>query len=74
MVMKISKTDTMKEPIYSLPLADFIDVILFGEEIIDGKKTSIVLYAKKHKVEEISNNLSVILTQEPTEVGGGSLF
>jgi len=65
----VFQTETMKEPLSSLPLSDYIDVVIFGEEEIGGKKVSIEVYKKRHKITEISNNLSVIINQRPIEAG-----
>ncbi|MCF6347421.1 MAG: hypothetical protein L3J20_03875 [Flavobacteriaceae bacterium] len=63
------KTDKMKKPIYSVPLADYIDVGIFAEEDIDGKKKEIILYLKKHKITTINNKVQLIVDQKPSEVG-----
>ncbi len=60
------KTDKMRSPIYSSPLADYIDVGIFGESK-DNIET--VLYLKKHKITEINNTLKIIVDQLPKEVG-----
>ncbi len=63
------KTEKMKKPMYSVPLADYIDVAVFGEEEIDGKKKETILYLKKHKFTQINNKLSIIVDKKPKEVG-----
>jgi len=59
----------MKKPELSVPLKDYIDIGIFTEEEIDGKKKEKVLYLKKHKITEINNKLSIIVDEKPTEVG-----
>jgi len=63
------KTEKMKKPIYSVPLADYIDVAVFGEEDIDEKKKETILYLKKHKITQINNKISIIVDKKPKEVG-----
>jgi len=63
------KTEKMKKPLYSVPLADYIDVAIFGEEEVDGKKKETILYFKKHKITEINNHLIITVDKKPKEVG-----
>jgi len=63
------KTEKMKKPLYSVPLADYIDVAIFGEEEVDGKKKETILYLKKHKITQINNKISIIVDKKPKEVG-----
>lgn len=63
------KTEKMKKPILSVPLADYIDVGIFGETKVDGKKKEKELYLKKHKITEIHNKVSIIVDEKPVEVG-----
>ena len=63
------KTDKMKKPILSVPLADYIDLGIFAEEEVDGKKKEVVLYFQKHKITAIHNKVSIIVDKKPTEVG-----
>ncbi|MEO9572026.1 MAG: M1 family aminopeptidase [Polaribacter sp.] len=63
------KTDKMKKPILSVPLADYIDIGIFTEEEIDGVTKEKELYLKKHKVTEINNKITIIVDKKPTEVG-----
>uniref|UniRef100_UPI00404B4866 M1 family aminopeptidase n=3 Tax=Gelidibacter sp. TaxID=2018083 RepID=UPI00404B4866 len=60
------KTDKMRSPLYSSPLADYIDVGIFGES---KDKNETVLYLKKHKITAINNKIKVIVDQLPKEVG-----
>jgi len=61
--MHYAITNTAK-PLQSLPLEDYIDVGVFGQE--GGGRP---LYFKKHKITSIHNNITLIVDQEPTEVG-----
>ena len=63
------KTAKMKKPILSVPLADYIDLGIFTEEEIDGKKKEIFLYFEKHKITAIHNKVSIIVNKKPSEVG-----
>ena len=63
------KTDKMKKPILSVPLADYIDVGIFTEEEVQGKMKEKVLYLKKHKITAINNKLKIIVEEKPMEVG-----
>jgi len=60
---------SLKTPIASLPLMDYVDVVVFGEKDENGKKTKVELYKKKHKITEIPNNLSIRVNQKPTAIG-----
>jgi ABC-2 type transport system permease protein len=57
-----------KRALKSLPLADYIEVGIFGEE---DKETGIekVLYLKKLKVTKISNSFDIIVDSKPVEAG-----
>jgi ABC-2 type transport system permease protein len=63
------KTDKMKKPVLSVKLADYIDIGVFGEEEVDGKKKEVELYLQKHKVTQIDNKISIIVDKKPVEVG-----
>jgi len=63
------KTEKMRKPIVSVPLADYIDIGIFTEEENDGKKKEVELYLKKYKITEINNKISIIVDKKPTEVG-----
>lgn len=58
-----------KKPILSVKLEDYIDVGIFGEEEIDGKKKEVELYLKKHRITQINNKITIIVDKKPTEVG-----
>ena len=57
------------KPILSVPLKDYIDIGIFTEEEIDGKKKGVELYLKKHKITQIHNKITIIVDKKPTEVG-----
>ena len=64
------KTEAMRKPIISAPLADYIDIGVFAEnEGEDGKMTEVELYLKKHKITEINNKVTIIVDKKPIEVG-----
>ncbi|CAM1348844.1 ABC transporter permease/M1 family aminopeptidase [Tenacibaculum halocynthiae] len=63
------KTEKMKKPILSVPLKDYIDIGVFGEETVDGNKKEIELYLKKHKITQVNNKISIIVDKKPVEVG-----
>jgi len=65
-----NKTDSISytsedvlSPQFSLPLKDYIEVGIFGEE------KGLELYLKKHKITEINNRITLIVDQKPIEVG-----
>ena len=63
------KTDKMKKPILSVPLADYIDIGVFTEEEVDGEKKEKELYLKKYKITQINNKIKIIVDKKPVEVG-----
>lgn len=57
-----------EEAIASLPLADYIELGIFGEKNDDtGEET--VLYLEKVKVSDILNSFEIIVNERPVEVG-----
>jgi len=53
-----------------LPLADYIEVAIFGEP--KGKETKATeneIYNKRYKIDKINNKISIIVDQKPFEVG-----
>ncbi|PIE99252.1 MAG: hypothetical protein CR961_01060 [Polaribacter sp.] len=59
-----------KKAIVSVPLADYIDIGVFGEKKDkDGKTKETELYFKKHKITQINNKVSIIVDEKPVEVG-----
>ncbi|WP_282073565.1 ABC transporter permease/M1 family aminopeptidase [Polaribacter atrinae] len=63
------KSEKMSKPILSLPLQDYIDIGIFSEEKVDGKKKEKELYLKKHKITQINNKITIIVDEKPVEVG-----
>ena len=63
------KTEKMNAPILSVPLADYIDIGIFSEQEIDGKKKEKQLYFQKHKITKIHNKITLIVAEKPLEVG-----
>ena len=59
------KTDEMRKPEYSVYLSDYIDLGIFGEK--DEKETEI--YLEKHKINSINNKVTIVVDEEPKEVG-----
>ncbi|WP_445748379.1 ABC transporter permease/M1 family aminopeptidase [Polaribacter sp.] len=63
------KNDKMKKPVLSVPLKDYIDIGIFTEETVNGKKKTKELYLQKHKITEIFNKITIIVDKKPSEVG-----
>jgi len=63
------KTEKMRKPEFSIPLADYIEIGIFTEEEVDGKNKEVELYLKKHKILAINNKITLIVDKKPTEVG-----
>ncbi|GAA4281760.1 M1 family aminopeptidase [Gaetbulibacter aestuarii] len=64
------KTEEMSKAIYSLPLADYVDIGIFAtDKDKPAGDNEEVLYFKKHKITAIDNKVSIIVDKEPTEVG-----
>ena len=55
-----------KRPTQSYPLADFVEVGVFG---LDDEGEEEVLYLQKHKITDIVNDFKIIVDKEPSEVG-----
>jgi ABC-2 type transport system permease protein len=53
----------------SLPLQDYIEIGVFTEKTVKGKKSEKELYLKKYKIDTIDNKVSIIVNEKPTEVG-----
>ena len=60
------KTQEMKKPEYSVFLADYIDIGIFGKDSDDNETE---LYLKKHKISSINNKITLIVDEKPVEVG-----
>jgi len=63
------QSGNMTKPILSLPLADYLDIGIFGESNVDGTINEEELYLKKHKITAIHNKMSIVVDQKPTTVG-----
>ena len=57
-----------EDAIVSLPLSDYIELGIFGEEDEETGDEN-VLYLQKIKVSDINNNFDVIVDQKPVEAG-----
>jgi ABC-2 type transport system permease protein len=58
-----------KFAIESYPMNDYVEIGIFSEKTTKGKKTEKELYLKKVKINKINNSISVIVKENPTEVG-----
>ncbi len=63
------KKESMKKPILSAPLEDYIDIGIFTQEEVGGVTKEKELYLKKHKITKINNSLTIIVNEKPLEVG-----
>jgi len=64
------KEEISKKPINSLPLNDYIDIGVFGKKKKHGKHDiDHQIYLVKHKIDKIHNTVSVVVSEEPIEVG-----
>lgn len=57
------------DSIRSFPLKDYIEIGIFGEEEIDGKKEEKILYLQKLRFTEIDNELEILVDEKPKSVG-----
>lgn len=55
-----------RRDVKSLPLRDYIEIGIFGES--EGKEEK-PLYLQKHRIEQIDNSISIIVSDKPIEVG-----
>ena len=53
----------------SYPLSDYIEIGVFAEETVKGKKRDKELYLKKIKITGIENKVKVIVNEKPLEAG-----
>ena len=60
------QTDNMDKPIYSVYLEDYVDIGVFGS---DNDENETEIYLKKHKISDINNRISIIVDEEPVEIG-----
>ena len=56
----------MDQPVYSVYLDDYLDIGVFGS---DDEENETEIYLKKHKISDINNKISIIVDQEPKEIG-----
>ena len=62
----IYKGKDMDDPLYSVYLEDYLDIGVFGS---DEDENETELYLKKHKISDINNKLSIVVDEEPKEIG-----
>lgn len=55
-----------RRDVKSLPLRDYIEIGVFGESDDDQDNP---IYLQKHRIEDIDNKVSIIVSQKPVEVG-----
>lgn len=61
---------TGKKDLKSLPLADYVEVGVFGEKQKKGNyEYDNEIYLKRYRIDKISNKISVIVNEKPVEVG-----
>jgi len=53
----------------SYPLNDYVEIGVFCEQTVKGKKRDKELYLKKIKINKINNSISIIVNEKPIEVG-----
>ena len=58
-----------KNKVESYPLLDYVEVGIFSEQTLKGKKSDKELYLKKLKINKINNKVTLIVTEKPIEVG-----
>ena len=58
-----------KYPTESFPLQDYVEIGIFSEQTIKGKKIDKELYLKKFKINTIDNKVVLMVNEKPTEVG-----
>lgn len=51
------------------PLADWIDIGIFGSKNVNGKKTETELYLKKRKIDKAKMDFEIIVDEEPVSAG-----
>lgn len=59
-------------PVRSLPLADYIEIGIFGKEGAKGEKEE--LYRRKHKITRMRNRLRVVVDKKPAAVAVDPFF
>jgi ABC-2 type transport system permease protein len=63
------KKKDSKYAIESYPLNDYVEIGVFSEQTVKGKKKDKELYLKKVKIDKINNSVTVIVKEKPLEVG-----
>lgn len=63
------KGKNRKYTIESYPMNDYIEIGVFAEKTVKGKKQDKELYLKKVKVDKINNSATIIVKEKPLEVG-----
>ena len=58
-----------KKPTQSLPLEDYMDLVIFGAEEVDDKTEETVLYEERIKASDIENKFTITVDAKPVEVG-----
>lgn len=53
----------------SFPLNDYVEIGVFAEQTIKGKKSDKELYLRKVKINKIDNKVTLIVNEKPVEVG-----
>ncbi|MCW3084152.1 MAG: hypothetical protein JWP12_1518 [Bacteroidetes bacterium] len=53
----------------SVPVADWIDIGVFGSKLVDGKKTETELYFQKRKINKNKMEFEITVDEEPVKVG-----
>ncbi|MEM6523699.1 MAG: M1 family aminopeptidase [Bacteroidota bacterium] len=58
-----------RKPTYSLPLNDWVEVGIFAEKEVDGNRQEVPLYLKKHNIQSINNEWTLVVDEKPVSVG-----
>lgn len=65
----IWKQEGKTRPLKSLPLQDYMDLVVFGVDKTEDSPKEIVLYIKRVKVTDIENKFVIKVDSKPVEVG-----
>jgi aminopeptidase N len=52
-----------------IPIADFIDIGVFGEREVDGKRQETVLYLRKHRIDRGEMTFDLVVDEKPVRAG-----
>ena len=64
------KAQVEKTEVKSLPLADYVDIAIFGEPNKQGAyDVDNPLYEKRYRIDKILNKISIVVDEKPVEVG-----